>query len=462
MDAQPDAQDPQTPAEIEAAPPSRPPLWRRFGVWVTVGVVLYIIGGAILLVKVPDRLLAHWFPTLDESARAAFLGPAANVVLFGLGGTIAVVGVGLSLSRHRQELEAAERDRQRLVDDQARERARQVEVDVQRRIDTERALRERFVTTVKLLSDPAPVNRQAALFALGALADDWHAFEKPEEVQVCIEVLTGYLRAPRTDDMLVPLTQEQLDTLSREERHAAQRTTAQEISVKQAGYTVIRNHLAGQAAPHWHDRRIDLSDAHIDFRIGLQGATVSGSGRMQLAGATVGPGGRVDLEGATISDSGRVDLGVATINRGWVNLKDATISDGGKVDLMWTTVTGGEVNLEGATIIDDGQVNLTVTTMNDAQVILEGATIDGGLVDLMWTTVTGGEVNLKGATISDGGKVDLTGVTISDAGRVDFGAATIGDGGKVDLTGVTIGDDAKVDLTSVTVSGDGQLVHEAI
>ncbi len=247
VDAQPDAQDPQTPAEIEAAPSSRPPLWHRFGVWVTVGVVLYVIAGAILLVKVPDRLLAHWFPTLDESARAAFLGPAANVVLFGLGGTIALVGVGLSLSRHRQELEAAERDRQRLVDDQARERARQGEVDDQRRIDTERALRERFVTTVKLLSDPAPVNRQAALFALGALADDWHAFEKPDEVQVCIEVLTGYLRAPRTDDMLVPLTQEQLDTLSREERHAAQRTTAQEISVKQAGYTVIRNHLAGQA-----------------------------------------------------------------------------------------------------------------------------------------------------------------------------------------------------------------------
>lgn len=51
VDAQPDAQDPQTPAEIEAAPSSRPPLWRRFGVWVTVGVVLYVIAGAILLVK---------------------------------------------------------------------------------------------------------------------------------------------------------------------------------------------------------------------------------------------------------------------------------------------------------------------------------------------------------------------------------------------------------------------------
>ncbi len=360
VDEQPDAQDPQTPAEIEAAPPSRPPLWRRFGVWVTVGVVLYIIGGAILLVKVPDRLLAHWFPTLDESARAAFLGPAANVVLFGLGGTIALVGVGLSLSRHRQELEAAERDRQRLVDDQARERARQDEVDVQRRIDTERALRERFVTTVKLLSDPAPVNRQAALFALGALADDWHAFGKPDEVQVCIEVLTGYLRAPRTDDMLVPLTQEQLDTLSREERHAAQRTTAQERSVKEAGYTVIRNHLAGQAAPHWHDRRIDLSGAHIDFRIGLQGATVSGSGRMQLAGATVGPGGWVDLEGATISDGGQVNLGVATINSGWVNLKGATISDGGKVDLT------------GVTVGDDAKVDLTsVTVSGDGQLVHE-------------------------------------------------------------------------------------------
>ena len=366
VDAEHDAQDSQAPADVGASSP-RPPLWRRFGVWVTIGVVLYVIAGAVLLVTVPDRLLAHWFPTLDESARAAFLGSAANVVLFGLGGTIALVGVGLSLSRHRQELEAAERDRQRLVDDRKREQARRDEVEAQRRIETERALRERFVTTVKLLSDPAPVNRQAALFALGALADDWDAFGKPDEVQVCIEVLTGYLRAPRTDDMLVPLTEEEHYQIEPAERRDAQRTIAQEVAVQQAGYTVIRNHLAGDAAPHWRDRLIDLAAAHIDFVLDLTDVTIGDDGAVDLKSATISDGGAVDLSGATISDGGVVYLSGATIrDDGAVYLSGATISDNGAVYLSGATISdGGGVGLTRAPNIDCGERGGPVVVIKD-------------------------------------------------------------------------------------------------
>ncbi|QRY42338.1 hypothetical protein JVX92_14975 (plasmid) [Microbacterium hominis] len=104
-----------------------------------------------------------------------------------------------------QELKTAANDHQCLVGDRERERSRRNEVRAQRRIDTERALRDRFVTMVKLLGDPAPVNRYAALIALGPLVDDWDAFGKPDEVQVCIEVLTRYLRAPITCSFPSPL-----------------------------------------------------------------------------------------------------------------------------------------------------------------------------------------------------------------------------------------------------------------
>ncbi|QRY42329.1 hypothetical protein JVX92_14930 (plasmid) [Microbacterium hominis] len=323
MDTQPDAQDRQTPAEIQL-PQSRTPWRRSFGVWVTAGVVLFVIIGVVLLAKVPDWLLANWFPTLDENARAGFLGPAANVVLLGLGGVIAVVGVGLSLSRHHQELEAAERDRQRLVDDRERESARRVEVEASRRIDAERALRDRFVTTVKLLSDEAPVNRQAALFALGALADDWEAFGKPDEVQVCIEVITGYLRAPGSQ--------------------GDGPTNPAERTVKQAGYSIINDHLSRDERS-WSSRTIDLSGVVCDFRIQLRGAVLEGRGALSFDGLRIEEGGQLLIQGLTVRDEGTVTFDGAVV-QGSLSAHTLRLTDG-LISFLDLDVEGGNVNIGG-------------------------------------------------------------------------------------------------------------------
>ena len=438
VDAQPDAHETQPADEEPSAPPGRRGLKRvGYGWRITIGVLIYLVIAFFTVLYAPAALLNNWITGNDTAEKAKVIAAAGNLVLLALGGVIAVVTVGLSMSRHRQEREAAERDRQRLIDDQARERARQREVDAQRRIDTERALRERFVTTVKLLSDPAPVNRQAALFALGALADDWDAFGKPDEVQVCIEVLTAYLRAPRTDDMLVPLTQEEHDQLEPAKRRDAQRTIAQEVSVKQAGYTVIRNHLADDAAPHWRDRLIDLTYVHIDFPLHLTGATVSDGGTVDLTGVKIRRGGTVVIAAAMISDRGTVDL------------TNATIVGGGTVDLTGTMVVGrGTVDLTGATIIWSGTVNLDAATI-----------VGGGTVDLTDATISdGGTVNLANATISDGGTVDLTDTTISDGGTVLITDAVINYRGTVDLTDTTISDGGTVDLTDTIFSDGGTVV----
>lgn len=411
--------------------------WNRFGVRVTAGVVLYVIVGGIVLLTVPDLLLENWFPDLTAQRRAAFLGPATTAVLFALGGTIALVGVGLSLSRHRQELEAAARDRERLHDDREREQARRDEVDAQRRIETERALRERFVATVKLLSDPAPVNRQAALFALGALSDDWDAFGKPDEVQVCIEVLTGYLRAPRSDEMLMPFPHEEHDQLDPSDRRKAQRTTPQEVAVKQAGYTVIDRHLGDWSTIHWHGRTINLAGAHIDFAVDLNGAHITNLGSVNLDGANITNSGSLNLRGANIDNSGSVNLDRAHItNSGSVDLNGAHITNLGSVTFDGAVITNsGSVDLEGAVITDSGSVRLNGANITD-----------------------NGSVICRGANIADSGFVALEGAIVTDRGYVSFRRTNITDSGFVSLEGALYSDDRSVDLSDVRTNNGGSVV----
>lgn len=425
--AEPNAQDSQAPTEVEASRP-RPRVWRRFGAWVTVGVVLYVIVGGIVLLTVPDRLLAEWFPTLDDGARAAFLGPAANVVLFALGGTIALVGVGLSLSRHRQELEAAERerraanrDRQRLLDDREREQARRDEAEAQRRIEIERALRERFVSTVKLLSDAASVNRQAALFALGALADDWDTFGNTVEVQVCIEVLTGYLRAPRSEHMLVAVSSH----TDPEEAEIARSTTPEEISVKRAGYEVISSRIARDAIRSWSGRRIDLTGAHIDFEVSFPSAEL------------VGEGGALILDRATFDGDAVLSLNSIALSHGsGVYLGNARVRGNAKVILNGAAISqGAGVFAHGTHVEDRGFV------------LMHGARLtEGALAMFSGLVVSGGGQVAAELDISSSARLSLSGTTITGAGTVRIKGAALFESGRMVLRGAQVGDAAPVTL----------------
>ncbi len=464
---------------LKTIPPAAGPSWwkrRTYGQRVAVGVVSYVLVAIPVVLYAPGALLNNWVPGQTPEEQGKLLGAAGNLVLLALGGVIAVVTVGLSLSRHRQEIDAAERDRQRLRDDQKREQARLSEVDRQRRIETERVLRERFVTTVKLLSDPAPVNRQAALFALGALADDWDALGNPGEVQVCIEVLTSYLRAPRSDDMLLPLDAEEAHYLDPDDYYDAQRTTPQEVSVKQAGYTVIRNHLQWEAASNWHDRVINLARAHIDFHVEIPRVKIDRGGFIDLSAARIARGGNVDLSAARIRNHGRVSLTAALINGdGLVNMTAAKVSNHGMLTLTDVTLSRAHVRLVNAKIENYGSVIIrNATIRHGASLDLKSAEIsDGGMVDLMASTISAdsgvilrnakirdrGSVNLGEGVIRDGGSVDLSAAKITHDGIVDLGAATIDDRGHVNLSGALISDGGHISLTATTIGEGGFVIR---
>lgn len=62
----------------------------------------------------------------------------------------------------------------------------------------ESALRDRYTAIATQIADESAAIRQAGIYALTALADDWHAFGEDDERQVCINLLQWYLRVPGT------------------------------------------------------------------------------------------------------------------------------------------------------------------------------------------------------------------------------------------------------------------------
>ncbi len=169
--------------------------------------------------------------------------------------------------------------------------------------------------------------------------------------------------------MLSPLSAEDHHTLPDEDRRDAQRTIPQEVAAKQAGYIVIRNHLQDGASPGWHERKLNLTDAHIDFTVDLQNSVLRG-GSMSFDGAYVAAGGEVRLHGLQTGErsavsfdgaivyAGKVTLLLSRIERtGSVSFRRALIRGSGRVELR-TLRIDGYLEFEDARIENRGEVLL--------------------------------------------------------------------------------------------------------
>lgn len=121
-----------------------------------------------------------------------------------------------------------------------------------------RELRTRFTTATEQLADNSATIRRAGAHALAALADDWHAKGSTSEFVVCLDVLTGYLKAPN----------DQYDS----EAH-----TAGPDGAVRATIVAIIHHRA-QTADHWRGRVSSIEGADlrgVDFsRTSLSGANM--------------------------------------------------------------------------------------------------------------------------------------------------------------------------------------------
>ncbi|MFB8281211.1 pentapeptide repeat-containing protein [Nocardia colli] len=152
-----------------------------------IGLVGTTVGGGV----------AGFSAALLFGVQAGFSQPLATF-LAGAGalsaGVLAYVNGERSRDLSKRQHEAdTKRERERHQTDMDRERERHAEDSRRAQVST---LRDRYNAIAAQIADDSAAIRQAGVYALTALADDWHAFGEDDERQVCINLLQWYLRVP--------------------------------------------------------------------------------------------------------------------------------------------------------------------------------------------------------------------------------------------------------------------------
>lgn len=146
----------------------------------------------------------------------------------------------------------------------------------------EASLRERYTEAAKLLADSNAAIREAGVYAIAALADDWHRFGQTSdqalgasEQQVCVNLLCTYLRANRLTDLSAIErriheveargdARTNPETASRESAiESARRATEEERAVRATVLSVFRDRLN-----RWREQGVtslDLAEADLSY-----------------------------------------------------------------------------------------------------------------------------------------------------------------------------------------------------
>ncbi|MBS1674465.1 MAG: pentapeptide repeat-containing protein [Actinobacteria bacterium] len=335
--------------------PSR--LDKSYGWIIFAGVVAYIAVGGWLLLWVPGALIQNWVPDVTQTEdRNKLLGAAGQIVLFSLGGVIAAVGVGLSLSRKRDETKAAERDQDRLA------------------IDRDANFTARYTEAIAQLGSEYLAIRLGGVYALERIAQD-----SDRDHGVIVEVLAAYIR---NDGKTRRFTD---DSPGRDPEDRWSGDRPEDVA---AAISVLSRIVTG--TPRLRLNGADLREA--DFSgVNLTNAVLSGadltSARLSKAkldsahfDSAILFG--ADLTAATLSDARLFDVTLAGANLSRADLTRAVLS----VSSLWNT------QFDFATLHNAQVRNASVqdSSFNDAD--LTGA-------DLTGTTLQ--TVDLRGANLTD-------------------------------------------------------------
>ncbi|MBW8026137.1 hypothetical protein EOG37_05485 [Clavibacter michiganensis subsp. michiganensis] len=328
----------------------------------------FIAFAAAAIFWVPQILINNWLAGIkvDSSAARLAVGNAGQIVLFALGGIIALVGLALSLSRHALELQVAEADKDK-------ESRRMKELIEQRRSDAEREFRTRFSQAVSLLSNvERATTRQAGVYALGALADDWDNFGRQDERQVCIDVLCGYLRSAW---------------------HTSGEASGDEKRIRSAAFDLIATHLRpGSGAVNWNGAVFNLQGSIIAFETNFRGISLTSSTidlrRSTFDGAIASfagssfTGGVIQMDQSRFSDC-EIRFEACTFAGTDVSFVDSKILDAH----FWMTniaLEGGSLSFSGAELHDGGP-RFGGSKFNDGHLALDNMTLIGGMMSFSRT-----------------------------------------------------------------------------
>lgn len=253
--------------------------------------------------------------------------------------------------------------------------------------ETVRELRTRFGAATAQLANTHPTVRQSGAYAVAALADDWHAFGNDRERQVCIDVLTGYLKTPNatyTHETAEAPADPGLDGPVREtiiRLIVEHRTTPDaDISWARAHTDLAAADLRGVALTRFEMPGVNLAAAD------LSGARLSGA---NLTGAV--------LTGAILTGADLIAARLPGANLAGCNLvradlleADLSNADMSACDLTDATLTGA--NLAGATLMGATLVGATLFGANLGRADLQRADV---------TRAGAGAANLQEADLTE-------------------------------------------------------------
>ncbi|MEU6472510.1 pentapeptide repeat-containing protein [Streptomyces massasporeus] len=224
----------------------------------------------------------------------------------------------------------------------------------------DKALIERFGAAAEQLGADQPAVRMAGAYAMARLADEW-----PQERQMCIDVLCGYLRMPHAPDP--PADDQALASWQRE----------REVRVTVLG--LIAAHLRDGAPASWQGYDLDFTGAVLD-EADFRGARFTGGDILFVKTLFAGHGtDQIIFDDVDFSEGTHVYFRLAEFRSGTVRFNRATFSGG------WVTFDGARFT--GAC------VNFRESAFTRGAVPFEGAEFSAGTVDFTGATFTGATVN---------------------------------------------------------------------
>lgn len=366
---------------------------------------------------IPGQLLDNWFPDLGDDKQAGFLWQSAQIVLFSLGGFIALVGVGLSLSRHREELGSARRDQ-------------------------ENDIRSRFISAVEMMGDTAaPIRRTAGLFAVATVADIWISRNNQREAQVCINVLCAYLSSP-------------YNGLEGPEREA-------EREVRTTGFTIIRNRLlSSNSEQSWNGFDFNFSRAYINYPVNLSGICCSQDTRISFDSVQIGDGGSIILRDASIVDASRITLSSARLYRkSEVDCVGISLSGEARLLFANTRLESSIVNARGITASGKSIVSVSqLRAAGDSSFVLNGLKAQGAAeLRASGISLTNSKLDICKAKFDDSSQLFAPKARLGSKARLRVDDSCFSGSSVVNFDSIKCSSDTTFSITRTLIRGDASM-----
>ncbi|KAA8884764.1 pentapeptide repeat-containing protein [Nocardia colli] len=309
--------------------------------------------------------------------------------------------------------------------DMERERERH---DADTRRARESTLRDRYTAVTAQIAHDSAAIRQAGVYALTALADDWHAFGQDEERQVCINLLQWYLRVPFPD------------------ASSAADLPEREIRQTIVGIITERRRRRPEDPKSWATGVFTLKQASLpncDLRIDLSGTNLTGA---DLTNANLS---NTKLAGVSLTRACLTGANLSFVN---LNSEDLAFANMTGANMIYADLAGARLTGVDMTGADLHFANLTDATLHNAN-LSESNLSDAKLTRaiLSHARLTGSDMSGTNLANTDLTSVDMTGTNLADA---DLTGATMthADLTNTDLTGATM---THANLVGANLTGAG-------